>query len=162
MVAMRPCNSDASLSQQVHMAAVVSNDRPNQVFYCGTIFTLAHQAHRQQANRCVVDQVLGCLVVFPASMHFQEIGRRHATGHIRHLLPRVDRSAVVYLPCRLLYQNYLSICLSDTQMCMHCGLAVFIPCAAMCLIVSTRYSGWAFAALPTTKHHTHLELHAAG
>lgn len=42
-----------------------------------------------------------------SSLHFQEIGRRHATGHTRHPLPHVDRSTVGYLFCRLLYQYYL-------------------------------------------------------
>lgn len=62
MVAIRPCNSDASLSQQIHMAAVVSNDRTYQAFVLWyNIFTLVYQAHGQQANRRAVDQVLACL-----------------------------------------------------------------------------------------------------
>lgn len=55
--------------------------------------------------------LLACLL---SSLHIQEIGRRHATGHTRHLLPYVDRSTVVYLHCRLLYQYYLPI--GDIQM----------------------------------------------
>lgn len=101
--AMRSCASHASLSQRVQTAAAADTTgmtgprRPTKHFTVA-LWYRSLKAVRGRSRACLL-----------SSLHFQEIGRRHATGHTRHLLPHVDRSTVGYLFCRLLYQYYLPI-----------------------------------------------------
>lgn len=75
-------------------------------------------------------KLLACLLACSLFLARPRNSSPHATGHTRHPLPYVDRSTVVYLHCRLLYQYYLPIGPAGTYRCRHCGF-LFL-CSLLC------------------------------